>query len=74
MGGAQPLAATMNEGTFLGADVDRARIEKRLETRYFDVLIEDVDEAIDQALEWKRGGVREVDRRRRATPSTCWSA
>jgi len=33
MGGAQPLAATMNKGTFLGADVDRARIEKRLPTR-----------------------------------------
>jgi urocanate hydratase len=54
MGGAQPLAATMNEGTFLAADVDRARIQKRLETRYCDVLIEDLDRAIDQALEWKR--------------------
>jgi urocanate hydratase len=57
MGGAQPLAATMNEGTFLGADVDRARIEKRLETRYCDVLVEDLDEAIDRALEWKAAGV-----------------
>ncbi len=57
MGGAQPLAATMNEGTFLGADVDRARIEKRLRTRYCDLLLEDVDRAIDQALEWKRAGV-----------------
>ncbi|MSR60942.1 MAG: urocanate hydratase [Planctomycetes bacterium] len=56
MGGAQPLAATMNEGTFLGADVDRARIEKRLKTRYCDVLIEDLDQAIDQALAWKRSG------------------
>jgi urocanate hydratase len=57
MGGAQPLAATMNEGTFLAADVDRSRIQKRLDTRYLDVCIEDVDEAIDQALEWKKGGV-----------------
>ena len=57
MGGAQPLAATMNEGTFLGADVDRARIEKRLETRYCDELIEDIDAAIDRALEWKEAGV-----------------
>jgi urocanate hydratase len=57
MGGAQPLAATMNEGTFLGADVDRARIEKRLATRYCDVLIEDLDQAIDQALAWKAAGV-----------------
>jgi urocanate hydratase len=57
MGGAQPLAATMNEGTFLGADVDRARIEKRLATRYCDVLIEDLERAIDQALAWKQAGV-----------------
>ncbi|MBM3975704.1 MAG: urocanate hydratase [Planctomycetes bacterium] len=57
MGGAQPLAATMNEGTFLGADVDRARIEKRLATRYCDVLIDDLDRAIDQALAWKQQGV-----------------
>jgi urocanate hydratase len=57
MGGAQPLAATMNEGTFLGADVDRARIEKRLRTRYCDALVEDLDRAIDQALEWKAQGV-----------------
>mgnify|MGYP001492486503 CR=1 FL=1 len=56
MGGAQPLAATMNGGTFLGADVDRARIEKRLKTRYCDVLSEDVDRAIDQALAWKQSG------------------
>jgi urocanate hydratase len=57
MGGAQPLAATMNEGTFLGADVDRARIEKRLATRYCDVLSADLDRAIDQALAWKAQGV-----------------
>src|SRR5690349_1332911 len=53
MGGAQPLAATMNNATFLGADVDRARIQKRLDTRYCDVLVEDLDKAIDQAFEWK---------------------
>jgi urocanate hydratase len=53
MGGAQPLAATMNHATFLGADVDRARIQKRLDTRYCDVLVEDLDKAIDLALEWK---------------------
>jgi urocanate hydratase len=57
MGGAQPLAATMNEGTFLGADVDRARIQKRLDTRYLDIAIDDMDKAIDQALEWKKAGV-----------------
>ena len=57
MGGAQPLAATMNEGTFLGADVDRARIQKRLDTRYLDEMTADVDRAIDHALGWKAKGV-----------------
>ena len=57
MGGAQPLAATMNHATFLGADVDRARIQKRLDTRYCDVLVEDLDKAIDLALEWKAKSV-----------------
>jgi len=57
MGGAQTLAATMNEGTCLAADVDPKRIEKRLETCYCDVMIEDIDAAIDQALEWKEQGV-----------------
>jgi urocanate hydratase len=57
MGGAQPLAATMNEGTFLAAEVDRSRIHKRLETRYLDVCIDGIDRAIDQALEWKQAGV-----------------
>jgi urocanate hydratase len=54
MGGAQPLAITMNEGVCLAAEVERWRIEKRLETRYCDVLIEDIDEAIDRALEAKK--------------------
>lgn len=53
MGGAQPLAITMNEGVCLAAEVERWRIEKRIETRYLDVLIENIDEAIDKALEAK---------------------
>src|ERR1700712_1450567 len=53
MGGAQPLAITMNEGVALIAEVEKWRIEKRLETRYLDLLIEDIDEAIDKALEAK---------------------
>lgn len=56
MGGAQPLAITMNEGVCLAAEVERWRIEKRLETRYCDVLIDDIDEAIDRALEAKKTG------------------
>ena len=56
MGGAQPLAITMNEGVCLAAEVERWRIEKRIETRYCDLLIEDIDEAIDRALEAKTKG------------------
>lgn len=54
MGGAQPLAITMNEGVCLAAEVERWRIEKRIETRYCDVLIEDIDEAIDRAVKAKQ--------------------
>ncbi|MHC4378642.1 MAG: urocanate hydratase [Planctomycetota bacterium] len=57
MGGAQPLAAVMNEGTCLAAEVEGWRIDKRLETRYLDVRIDDIDQAIDQAIEWKQAGV-----------------
>jgi urocanate hydratase len=53
MGGAQPLAITMNEGVCLAAEVEKWRIEKRIETKYLDVLIEDIDEAIDKALDAK---------------------
>jgi urocanate hydratase len=56
MGGAQPLAAVMNGATFLAADVDSRRIEKRLKTRYLDVLAEDLDSAVDLALQMQRRG------------------
>ena len=46
MGGAQPLAATMLGGAFLGVDVDPARIEKRLETGYLDERAADLDDAL----------------------------
>jgi urocanate hydratase len=48
MGGAQPLAATMAGACFLGIDVDRSRIEKRLQTGYLDVLAEDLDDALER--------------------------
>ena len=54
MGGAQPLAATMNKGTFLAAEVDPNRIRKRLDTRYCDEISDNIDEAIDLALQWKK--------------------
>jgi urocanate hydratase len=49
MGGAQPLAATMNEGVMIAVEVDRHRIERRLETRYLDVMTESLDEAVTRA-------------------------
>jgi len=56
MGGAQPLAATIAGATFLGADVDPARIEKRLHTRYIDKMTYSYEEARDWALEAKEKG------------------
>ena len=53
MGGAQPLAATMNGGTFLAAEIDPKRIKKRLETGYCDKISDNIDQAIDTAVEWK---------------------
>ncbi|MEK6644190.1 MAG: urocanate hydratase [Planctomycetota bacterium] len=50
MGGAQPLAATMNGATCLIADVDPARIEKRLRTRYLDKSTDSLNDAIQMAL------------------------
>jgi urocanate hydratase len=53
MGGAQPLAITMNEGTCLCAEVEEWRIKKRLETRYLDHMCRDIDEGIDMAVKAK---------------------
>src|SRR5437763_10443715 len=50
MGGAQPLAITMNEGVALIAEMEWWRIQKRLETRYLDIGLRDIDEAIVQAM------------------------
>ncbi|MEM1054980.1 MAG: urocanate hydratase [Bacteroidota bacterium] len=56
MGGAQPLAATMNGAAFLGIDVDEERIRRRVETGYCDRLVHDLDEALDLALGAKKRG------------------
>ncbi|MBU8690427.1 urocanate hydratase [Priestia megaterium] len=56
MGGAQPLAVTMAGGVVIGIDVDRTRIEKRIETRYCDVVLESLDDAIALAQEAKDSG------------------
>src|SRR5206468_12205618 len=54
MGGAQPLAATMNGAAFLGIDVDPRRIEKRLATGYVDRMTFDLDEALTWVLDAKQ--------------------
>jgi urocanate hydratase len=51
MGGAQPLAATMNGGVFLGVEVDPARIRKRIETGYCDLMETDLDRALAAAYD-----------------------
>ncbi len=56
MGGAQPLAVTMNDGVCLVAEVEEWRILKRIETRYLDIYFNDIDEAIDRAIEAKTNG------------------
>jgi urocanate hydratase len=56
MGGAQPLAITMNEGVALIAEVEEWRIDKRLDTKYLDVKMDDIDAAIDRAEEARRRG------------------
>ncbi len=54
MGGAQPLAITMNEGVALVAEMEKWRIDKRIETKYLDESIDDLDKAIDRAVEAKK--------------------
>ncbi|ROS39928.1 urocanate hydratase [Amycolatopsis thermoflava] len=56
MGGAQPLAITMNGGTALVVECDAARARRRLETRYLDELASDVDAAVRRVAEAKKAG------------------
>ena len=57
MGGAQPLAITMNEGVALIAEVEEWRIDKRIASKYLDEKFTNPDEAIDKALEYKTKGI-----------------
>jgi urocanate hydratase len=66
MAGAQPLAATMNGGVILAVEVDRSRIQRRLETRYLDVSTETLDDALAARVRRKRRGV--------PSPSDSWAA
>lgn len=54
MGGAQPLAVTMNEGTCLIVDVDESRLRRRLETRYLDELADNLEDAIERVTRYRQ--------------------
>ncbi len=56
MGGAQPLAVTMNGGAVIVVDVDPARLQRRVEQRYLDEWTDDLEVAVDRALAAKRDG------------------
>ncbi|MBM3439895.1 MAG: urocanate hydratase [Bacteroidetes bacterium] len=57
MGGAQPLAITLNEGVALVAEVEEWRIDKRLETKYLDEKYHNIDEAINAAIQYRKQGL-----------------
>jgi len=63
MGGAQPLAVTMNGGVCLMAEVDESRAQKRIESNYLDKLVSDLDEAVELAITAKANG---------EALSVCW--
>ncbi|MGH8881624.1 MAG: urocanate hydratase, partial [Stackebrandtia sp.] len=54
MGGAQPLAVTMNDGVCLIIDIDPVRLRRRVETRYLDMVADDLDEAVAVATQARR--------------------
>ncbi len=56
MGGAQPLAVTMNEGVAIVVEVDVSRIKRRLDTNYVDMMVKDLDEALTLAFDAKDKG------------------
>ncbi|BAS45361.1 urocanate hydratase [Staphylococcus schleiferi] len=56
MGGAQPLAVTMNKGVVIGVDVDPSRIHKRIDTKYCDIITDSLDEALEKAEKAKQNG------------------
>jgi urocanate hydratase len=56
MGGAQPLSVTLNDGVCIAIEMDRAKIQRRIDTRYLDKMTESLDEAIRLAVEAKNDG------------------
>ncbi len=65
MGGAQPLAITMNEGIALVVDVDRSRLERRRDLRYLDLVVDSREAALREVRTRARCGRRDFDRLRR---------
>jgi len=57
MGGAQPLAATMNNATFLGFDVDAERVQRRVDTGYLDEVAPNLDQALDAVKRYTAAGI-----------------
>lgn len=57
MGGAQPLAITMNEGVCLAVEVDPSRIQRRLDTGYLDEMATDLEEALRRAETYREQGI-----------------
>lgn len=56
MGGAQPLAVTLNGGVSICIEIDPSRIQKRLDTKYLDIRVDNLNDAINTAIEAKREG------------------
>ena len=59
MGGAQPLAVTLNEGACLIVDVDASRLERRVKDRYLDEWTDDLDRAVEKA--WPKTSTRSTN-------------
>ena len=57
MGGAQPLSVTMNDGVFLGVEMDPSRMKRRLETGYLDAMVDRLEDALIMALGAKEKGI-----------------
>ena len=79
MGGAQPLAVTMNDGVCLMIDVDQTRLQRRVDHRYLDEIADDLDDAIARCEAAKTARLGRLDRagrqlRRPSCPSCCAAA
>ena len=76
MGGAQPLAVTMNDGVAICIDVDQSRITRRIEHRYLDEQADSLEDAVARAVAARDERRPLVDRRprqrRRAAAPSCW--